>query len=332
MKISHRKRIEAALSFQTADRLPYSMWMHFPNRDRHPRRLAELSLAMQKRLDTDFVKFMPYGLYSATDYGLDLDVYPGWNNAPTAHKPLIETVEDWDRIGPLSGTEGEYTIVLEAQRIFSTMNDEGVPFLQTLFSPMTTAAKLCSRELLMEHIAQDPARVGRALEHITATTIQFARASIALGADGFFFATQMSTTDIIDPATHAKFVKQYDLLILESVKKDTWFNVMHVHGANAMLREVQDYPVQALNWHDRDDGPSMNEVRTYSDKAFIGGLSWGENWLGKTDEAAIAEVKEVAASQGGKGIILGPGCVIDPATPESRLKLIKQTVSSINPS
>ena len=326
MAMTHRQRIEAVLAFRETDRIPYSMWMHFPNRDRNPRRLAELSLELQRRYDLDFIKFMPFGLYTTVDYGIDLDVFPGFNTPPVAHKPLVEKVEDWDGIRFMSGTEGEYAIVLEAQRILSTMTEERVPFLQTVFSPMTTAAKMCSPETLVKHIAQDPVRVHRVLEMITAATLRFVKASLSLGADGFYFATQMSTTDVIDRATHEAFVKHYDLQVLNAVRGATWFNVLHIHGANAMLRDMQDYPVQALSWHDRDDGPSMDEVRTYSDKVFIGGMSWGKNWLGKTDAEVVAEVREVAARQGGKGIILGPGCIIDPATPPERLDLVRKTV------
>ena len=106
----------------------------------------------------------------------------------------------------------------------------------------------------------------------------------------------MSTRDAIDAASHDAFVRKYDFEVLDSVKGSTWFNVMHVNGANAMIREVQDYPVHALSWHDRDDGPSMDEVRTYSDKAFIGGLSWGK--MVKTNVEVCAEVRETVAATG----------------------------------
>ncbi|NCC58528.1 MAG: hypothetical protein EOM17_12990 [Synergistales bacterium] len=163
MAMTHRQRVENALALQETDRIPYSMWMHFPNRDRHPRRLAELSLANQKKYDLDFIKFMPYGMYSTIDYGIDLDLFPGFVDAPVAHKPFIENIEDWDKIRFVSGTSGEYAVVLEAQRLLFGMMNERIPFLQTVFSPMTTAAKLCSPAVLMKHIAEDPCRVRRAL-------------------------------------------------------------------------------------------------------------------------------------------------------------------------
>ncbi len=327
--LTHRDRIKKALAFQETDRIPYSLWMHYPNRDRHPRRLAEMALGDQKRYDLDFIKFMPYGMYSTVDFGMDLDVMPGFEEAPVGHGPLIESADDWDRIRPVSGVEGEYAIVLEAQRLLFSMLDERVPFLQTVFSPMTTALKMCSGpDALMAHISEKPHKVHRALEIITETTKQFVRAAVAGGADGLFFASQMSSRRVMDRDSHDRFVKAYDMEILDDISDRTWFNVLHLHGADVMIEEMQDYPVQALSWHDRDDGPSMDEVRSFSKKAFVGGLSWGKNWIGKTDDEVRAEVREVAGRHGGKGIILGPGCVIEPSTPKSRLDLVHRLVLS----
>ncbi|MFV1966501.1 MAG: hypothetical protein ACC628_13840, partial [Pirellulaceae bacterium] len=57
--MTHRQRIENALALKETDRLPFGFWWHFPNRDRAPRRLAELALALQRKLDLDFIKFSP---------------------------------------------------------------------------------------------------------------------------------------------------------------------------------------------------------------------------------------------------------------------------------
>ena len=326
MALTHKQRVERALAHQETDRIAYSMWMHFPNRDRHPRRLAELSLANQVKYDLDFIKFMPFGMYSPSDFGVDLDVFPGYTEAPVLHAPIIKDVKDWDKIHFVPGTAGEYAVVLEAQQLLFEMMDERIPFLQTVFSPMTTLAKMCSPKVLVEHLRQDPARIHRALEIVTATTLEFMKASVELGADGFFFASQLSGEDAMTSEEHTAFVKYYDKELLKATASQTWFNVLHLHGPKVRLKEVQDYPVQGLSWHDRDDGPSMDEVRSYSDKTFVGGLSWGSNWLGKTDEEVTAEVREVASRHDGKGIILGPGCVIAPQTPESRLQLVHSTV------
>lgn len=321
--LTHRQRIENAIAMKENDRTPYSMWMHFPNRDRSPRRLAELALRDQKKYDLDFIKFMPFGMYTTIDLGVDLDVFPGFEKAPVQHEPIIKDAKDFDRLRPVSGTRGEYAIVLEAQRIVMENMTEHVPFLQTVFSPATTLAKICSPAALTKFMDEDPARVHRALEMVTDTTLQFVRASMALGADGFFFATQLSGRRTMSTEHHQEFVRKYDLQILNAVKNDTWFNVLHMHGAEVRIDEVQDYPVQGLSWHDRDDGPSMDEVRKYSTKAFVGGLSWGENWLTKTEAQVVAEVREMC---GRPSVIVGPGCVIEPHTPEKYLELVHKTV------
>ncbi len=325
--MTHKERIEKALAFKETDRTPFSLWGHFPNKDRSPRRLAELSIKAQKELDLDFIKFMPCGLYTTIDYGIDLKVFSGYNTPPVANEHIIKTVDDWDNIHMISGTAGDYAMVLEAQRLCLEMMDERIPFLQTVFSPMTTAAKMAGVDTLIKHIHEKPEKVKRALEIITETTKQFVTAVVAGGADGIFFATQMSTYGRLEEKLHTDFVKGYDLEILNLVKDKTWFNIIHLHGANCMIKEVQDYPVQAISWHDRDDGPSMAEVRTFCKKAFIGGLSWGKNWLSKTREEVVREVAEVSSwRKNDKGIIMGPGCVIDPSTPKERLELVKQCV------
>ena len=324
--LTHRERIRRTLALQETDRTPYSLWMHYPNRDRNPRRLAELALAAQKKYDLDFIKFMPYGLYTTVDYGMDLEVFPGYLNPPVPSEPMIKCADDWDKIKYVSGTEGEYAVILEAQRLLFSMMDERIPVVQTVFSPMTTAAKLATPETLLQHIKEKPEKVRRALEIITQTTKEFARAAVEGGADGIFFATQMSSYNLMDSESHNEWVKAYDFEVFNEVIDRTWFNVLHIHGANNMIKEMQDYPVDALSWHDRDDGPSMDEVRSYSNKAFVGGLSWGKNWIGKSDEEVASEVVEVMARHDGKGIILGPGCVIEPSTPKDRLEQVHKLV------
>lgn len=326
MTMTHKQRIENALAHKPTDRLPYSLWRHYPNQDRHPRRMAELCLADQRRYDFDFIKLMPYGLYTTVDYGLDLEVFPGFSKPPVAHEPLIKRVEDWDKLRPVSGSRGDYAIVLESHKLLTEMMTEHVPFVQTIFSPMTTAAKLCSPSVLTQHIAQEPGKVRRALEIITDTTRQFLEASLAIGLDGVFFASQMSTEDLMDNKAHSEFVKKFDLEILELIKGRTWFNILHIHGAKPLLKEMLDYPVQALSWHDKDDTPVMEEVKSLSSMAFICGLSRGEFFDAKSDDEIIKDVSEAAAFSKKHGVVLAPGCVLSPAISEARLELVHKAV------
>lgn len=326
MTMTHKQRIENAIALKASDRIPYALWMHNPNKDRHPKRLAELSLNLQKKYDMDFIKFTPYGMYQTIDMGADLDVFPGFRDAPVLHKSLINYVKDWDKLRPVCGKSGEFTYCLEGQRMCHQMLEERVPLLQTVFSPLTVALKICNPKILAQHIKEDPYRVHRALEMFMDTLIQFMKASVDLGADGFFYATQVSSRDLLTEAENEEFCRKYDLEVLNTVKNSTWFNILHLHGTKVYIDKVEDYPVQGINWHDRDEGPSMEEVRKFSSKALVGGLTWGAKWKDMDKADIAAEVRDAASKLDGKGIIVGPGCVVDPDTPHETMALVQKTV------
>jgi uroporphyrinogen decarboxylase len=174
--------------------------------------------------------------------------------------------------------------------------------------------------------------VKHALEVITETTMQYAKAAVAAGADGIFFATQMSTKKLTS-AEHTAFVKAYDIPILNAIKGRTWFNVLHIHGADTRFDELLDYPVQALNWHDRDDGPAFDEAAKITaaqhvSPAFLGGLGH-LNVLHKGSDAEVkAQIDDAWKNGARKGVILTPGCVAATETAPERLTFIRKCVEA----
>ena len=67
-------RMEKALAMQRPDRMPFSLWMHFPNHDRSPRRLAEMALFYQRELELDYIKFMPVNRHAKMTHHVHLKV------------------------------------------------------------------------------------------------------------------------------------------------------------------------------------------------------------------------------------------------------------------
>ncbi|MDL2210238.1 hypothetical protein LJC26_05490 [Desulfovibrio sp. OttesenSCG-928-O18] len=324
--MTRRERIEKAIALQKPDRMPFSLWMHFPNHDRSPRRLAEMSLFYQKELDLDFVKYMPYGLFSCVDYGLSLKVFPGFYDAPVAEAPLITKPDEWNLVKKLSGLEGEYAVVLESQKLFLEQAKD-VPLIQTVFSPLTTAIKLTSENLLIEHIRNYPEKVHAAMRLITDTTVQWAKAAVERGAAGVFMASQVSLKHQLTVEEHREFVKKYDMEVLEAIKDKAWFNVYHMHGKDPWFEEFKDYPVHAYNWHDRDDGPSQTEARKMiPGKCFCGGLAHLSTAHAGTDAEVKAQVDDAWKAVDGKGVIFTPGCVLNPKIHLDRLRFIADCV------
>jgi uroporphyrinogen decarboxylase len=323
--MTHRERIERVIRLDETDRLPWSFWWHFPNRDRSPRRLAELSLQLQRWLDTDFIKLSPYGLYSVVDWGVTLDVRGGDLTPVQADYP-IKRPADWRKLRPIPPDEGEYLIVLEAQRLTLAERSNDVPVVQTVFSPLTSCLKMAGRDTLLRHIAEDPAAVHAGLAVVTETTRRFAVASVGRGADGLFFATQMATRDSLNAAQYAEFAKPYDLEVLEAVRDRSWFNIYHLHGAEVMFEQVLDAPVQAFSYHDREFGPSLGSLRGRTSKCLVGGIDRGKLLVSGTPAEVDVQVRDAWEQVDRRGLILGPGCVANVKASEANLLQLRRSV------
>jgi uroporphyrinogen decarboxylase len=326
--MSHRERIERALRLQETDRLPFGFWWHFPNRDRSPRRLAELSIELQRRLDLDFIKFSPYGLYSVVDWGVTLDMKAGWKAPPVQADFPVKHPADWRKLRPFSPTEGEYLIVLEAQRIALAELAGEVPLVQTVFSPLTSCLKLAGREVLLQHLREAPEAVQAGLEIVTETTRRFAAEVVKRGAAGLFFASQTTNEGYLTPEEYREFATKYDLVVLDAVKGKSWFDLFHLHGTNVMLDQVLDYPVQAFNYHDREGGPPLAEMRTKTDKCLIGGIGQQTTLVHGTPEEVDAQVRDAWEQVHRRGLILGPGCVANLNAPERNVLQLRKSVEA----
>jgi uroporphyrinogen decarboxylase len=326
--MGHRERIERALALEETDRIPFGFWWHFPNRDRSPRRLAELQLALQRKLDLDFIKFSPYGLYSVVDWGVTLEIRGGDHTPIPAEYP-IRRPEDWCRLRRFRGDEGEYLVVLEAQRIALEELTEDVPLVQTVFSPLTSCLKLAGRETLLRHLREAPEAVHAGLEVVTETTCRFAQEVVARGAAGLFFATQLATEGGLTRPEYGAFARPYDLRVLDTVRGRSWFNIFHLHGENVMFDQVLDAPVQALSFHDREGGGlTLGELGQRTPKCLVGGLGRRTTLVGGTPAEVDAEVRDAWAQVDRRGLILGPGCVVGLDAPEANLLQLRRSVAA----
>lgn len=326
--MTHRERIANALAGKPTDRVPFGFWRHYPNEDRAPRRLAELMAEAQRRLDLDFIKSMPYGLFSVVDWGVPLELFEGLLDPPIQAAYPVRKAEEWASLKPIRGDEGEYAVVLEAQRLCLKELRGQVPFLQTVFSPLTSALKLAGEETLLRHLRDNPGRLEAGLEIISETTCQFASAAVERGADGLFFASQVSGSDKLSRLEFETFAKKYDFRVLKAVAGRAWFNILHLHGAKPRFAESLDYPVEAFNWHDRDQGPSLAEVRRLTGKCLVGGLGQEGKLASGNPEEAAGQVTDAWRQLDGLGLIVGPGCVANTRTPEANIKAVKRAVEA----
>jgi len=195
--------------------------------------------------------------------------------APIGERTYLERVinkmEDWDRIEPVDVRKGAYARILNALRITLEKRRDDTPVIQTMFNPLGLARFLAGDEKYLAMLRREPERVKRALDALTETCVAFARAAVATGADGIFLSTFTASYDLMSVPEYCEVAKPADIRILNAASGG-WFNLMHLHGGNPMFELFRDYPVQAINWHDRTAGPSLAGAARLFPGALVGGV------------------------------------------------------------
>ncbi len=321
------ERVQAALRREPVDRVPLSLWRHYHRQDRTAQSLAEATLALAEKYDLDLVKLTPCGLYAVEDWARGHIVYPATDHDPPfLDTPAIVEASDWEQLPVLEPTAQALSRELGAIRLVAERLGGEIPFLMTVFSPLTLAYKLAG-EPVVAHLRKHPAQLHAGLETIRETTSRFIRAALDAGADGLFFATQLATHRWLTPKEYDEFGARYDVEVLEPVADDSAITVLHLHGRDVFFDLANGYPIHAVSWHDRETAPSLAEARERTDRAFLTGLD--RDLLGRDPEDAIeAQVHEALDQAEGRGLILAPSCVIPTTVPPAHLKAVRRAIAT----
>lgn len=324
--MTKRERIEAAVNGRPPDRVPISFWRHFPDLEMRAETLAEALAAFQRRYDLDFVKMMPNATYATEDWGCESEYRENPQGARTVVRRAVRESADWGRLRPLDPRAGALGREVQCVRLLRQALGDQVPILQTVFSPLSIAFKLGGEQTL-EDIRRPPAALHAALQAIAETMRGFVRACLQAGADGIFFATQLASEKFCSAGKYREFGRPYDLQVLDAAAGAA-FSILHIHGADIFFDLVADYPVHAVNWHDRRVPPSLGEARERYSRCFVGGLNETETLPQGPPSRVREEVLEAIQQVKGRGLIVGPGCVFDLRTPEAHLEAARQAVET----
>ena len=303
------ERIRAAVRREATDRPPYAFWRHFPAVDRSPAALAQSTLRFHERYGNDLLKVTPTGGYAVEDWGCveSEEVQPDGHRACASH--AVRDPEDWRKIRPLSMDGTGWGAHLETLLRCLVDKRTDAPVMPTVFSPLSLARKL-SGERLGYDLKENPQLVLDALEAITETTLTFAAAAFTEGAQGFFYSVQAASTTFHTEEEYARFGEPYDRRILEAVRPRSAITVLHCHGDRLMFDRLAALPADAWNWDDRRSGPSLRDGRARVPGAVIGGLNQWTTLKEGTAADVQAEAQEAVAQVGGRGLVLGAGCVL----------------------
>ena len=323
--VSHRERMQACLAGETLKRVPVALWRHFPVDDQDPLRLARAVIHFQRTYDFDFVKVTPASSFCLKDWGAE-DVWRGATEGTRDYSgAVIESPDDWARLPVLDPRKGHLGDQLECLRIIIRELGPETPVIQTIFNPLSQAKNLVGKNNLEVHLRRDPKAVHAGLKTIAESTKRFIEAAQETGIAGLFFAVQHAQFAVLSVGEYELFGRRYDLEVLEA-SEALWLNVLHIHGEDIQFDQLADYPVEVVNWHDRETPPSLPEGKRRFSGVVCGGIRREETLTFGTPEDVVAEAREAIRSTRGERIILGTGCVSPIIAPHGNLMAARQVV------
>lgn len=325
--MKHRERIQAALRGEPVDRAPISLWHHFPGHDQTAEALATATIEFQRCLDLDLVKLMPTGMYPVLDYGVQVRPDDLVGTTRFASGP-IQTPGDWARLPDVSPLRGVLAREVEVvHRVRETLGPD-VPIIQTIFSPLTVADKLVAggvKTVLDDH----GDAIATALPKLTADVIAFGRACLDAGADGFFFATQLAARLVLPEGTYERLGVPFDQEVLEALRPGSWCTILHLHGAEPLFELADRYPVDGVNWHDRETAPTLAEALGRTHRCLVAGVARSGAILDSDPNGITHEVQDAVDQTSGRRLIIAPGCVVPVRVTPDQLTAARRAIGRI---
>ncbi len=306
------------------DHPPVALWRHFPVDDQAPQSLARAALVFQRTYDFDLVKVTPSSSYCLRDWGSQDE----WHGDPEGTRDytnrVIQNPEDWGRLPLLDPYKGHLADELECLKILVKELGADTPIIQTIFNPLSQAKNLVGGADLLVHLRRYPEAVHQGLKVIAESTRRFIEAVKKTGVSGIFYAVQHAQYGLLSEAEYNSFGRPYDMQLLEPAK-EMWLRLLHLHGMDVMFDLFTDYPVNILNWHDRETAPSLSLAQKRFPGAVCGGVSRDTLAFGEPDQAR-SEALEALQATGGQRIIISTGCVVPIIAPYGNLLAVRQSV------
>jgi uroporphyrinogen decarboxylase len=235
----------------------------------------------------------------------------------------IQNPQDWRKM-PAYGRdffEGQLQVV---EGLVKAAKHEAVVGV-TLYSPYMSAAHTVGETRLTEHLQSDPEQVRQGMDVITESVLLFVRACIKLGVDGFYHSTQGGEAGrFADGSIFERYIKPYDLVVMEEINQRCPFNVLHVCDYQRSYDDFSpflDYPGHIVNCPlalgDRKLTPG--EAAQMFNRPYMGGLE-RTGVLATGTPAQVRQAAESVLRTAPDRFILAADCTVPAETSWDNLK------------
>jgi uroporphyrinogen decarboxylase len=285
------ERVRAALSGAEVDRPPFSVWYHFGLQHAPAERTAQTHVEFFEAYNLDWLKVM-------NDYS-----YP----MPRAIESLTDP-RDLKRITAFDVRQGTLGEQLEVVRLIGQSLRGKALVVDTVFNAWNTLKRSVLKEAMGSFMQDHPAELEAALTVVNDNLVRYAITSLHGGASGIFYSVP-AAPESLTAEQYERFMRPFDLAFLEAIRPFGEFHILHAHGKELYLDRLQDYPVHAISWADRDAGPPLALVRRGTSLALMGGIDHVN--FPYTSAAKIREqVRSAVAEAGPRKLFIAPGCAI----------------------
>ena len=324
-----RELMKKVFNNEKADRVPIGFWYHYVSPKNHFRGLEDKDVMdtvieghkkMYAEMQPDFVKIMSDGFFGH----------------PSVNSTKIETTEDLYKIKAVGP---DHPWITEQVKFVKEINDEfhkEVYTFYNVFSPLH-----CIRLYFEEYeednkkfprlFLEDPEAMNHAAKEIGKDLdILLEKLFEEVELDGIYYSVQEVQDERADKAFHEKYVHPTDLHTLETIKKLSDTNILHICGYAEYTNDLDlftKYDLSVINWATHAENTSLKEGKEFfNGKVVIGGFDNNKNTLldSGTDEEVEAYIKNMLEEVGTKGVAIGADCTISPDIPIERFNFIRE--------
>jgi uroporphyrinogen decarboxylase len=349
MALTARQRVLATLRREPADCVPVAPFMYdlaavaigMPLLDYYSRAdcLARAQLALQDLVGHDLISVGSDNYYIAEGFGCQTtrsrDELPSLIRAPLNHLSDV-----FDLQVPDPAADGRMPMMLDAIRQVRAAVGQHVAIRCPGTGPFALASYLLgSQEWLLEVALAEAgmpeaneAALHHALDLASDALIRFGQACWDAGADIIQCGDSLSSCDVISPRTYQRFAQPYQQKV---------FRAWREYGITGSLLHICGDSTQVLERY-RDTGADLIEIdnkvdlgvarqRIGDDVILAGNVHTVTDLLQGTPDTVAASARRCIQQTGGRGFILGSGCLVPRHTPLDNVRAMVQVAHDFQP-
>ncbi|MBL8377463.1 MAG: hypothetical protein JNM79_06325 [Burkholderiales bacterium] len=325
--MNKRERCMAAVKGEPVDRVPVGFWLHNFACEGTAKALADETVRLMQTFDWDFVKPQSRATCFAEMWGTRIESSSQRAVQFKMTRPACMNAAEFGALTPVDASGGALGEQLEAYLDIRRRVGPEPPLAATIFSPLMTATFMLpgGRDAVFAMMRKQPDALEAGLAAISKTLTDHAKNCMQAGFEGLFFASNVATKALMSVEEVRRFEHPFNRPIMAAVK-DAPFNILHACGDHTHFDEFIDYPATVFSWATTPGNPTLTEARERTGRAVLGGLPTKPE-IGRMPVDELVRIAHASlAETGGRHHLLGPGCSINPDTPEALMQAIGKVV------